>query len=124
MLDIARAVSNMDKLREMGVGLAIDDFGTGFSSLNYLKKLPIGKIKIDKSFVKGIVSDAGDQAIVSAVIAMGKNLKLYIVAEGVEKQEQLEFLKSKQCDAVQGFLFSEPMPAKRFNSLLLTDAAA
>jgi len=122
MLDIARAVSNMDKLREMGVGIAIDDFGTGFSSLNYLKKLPIGKIKIDKSFVKGVVSEPGDQAIVSAVIAMGKNLKLYIVAEGVEKKEQLEFLRAKKCDAVQGFLFSEPMPAKRFNTLLSTAA--
>lgn len=120
MYNIERALSNMDKLREMGVGLAIDDFGTGFSSLNYLKKLPIKKIKIDKSFVKGVVSDDGDQAIVSAVIAMGKNLKLYIVAEGVEKREQLEFFKSKHCDAVQGFYFSEPLPAKRFNTLLPT----
>ena len=122
MHDIARAVSNMDRLRDMGVGLAIDDFGTGFSSLDYLKKLPIGKIKIDKSFIKGVVSDAGDQAIVSAVIAMGKNLNLYIVAEGVEMQEQLDFLKSKGCDAVQGFLLSEPLPAKRFNGLLLRAA--
>jgi EAL domain-containing protein (putative c-di-GMP-specific phosphodiesterase class I) len=123
MRDIERAISNMDRLREMGVGLAIDDFGSGFSSLNYLKKLPIGKIKIDKSFVKGVVTDAGDQAIVSAVIAMGKNLNLCVVAEGVEMQEQLDFLKTKRCDAVQGFLFSEPLPAKRFDSLLLRTAS-
>ena len=123
MLDVERALANMEKLREIGVGLALDDFGTGFSSLNYLKKLPIKKIKIDKSFIKGVVSEAGDQAIVSAVIAMGKNLHLYIVAEGVEKQEQLEFLKSKQCDAVQGFLFSEPLPARRFDTLLSTAPA-
>jgi diguanylate cyclase (GGDEF)-like protein/PAS domain S-box-containing protein len=118
MRDTKLVADNLARLKEMGVGLAIDDFGTGFSSLSYLRKLPITKLKIDKSFVRGIASETGDQIIVSAVIAMGKSLGLHTVAEGVENKAQLAFLQSKQCDAVQGFLFNEPLPPRRFIDIL------
>ncbi len=118
MRDINRTVPNLAGLHKIGLGLSIDDFGTGYSSLNYLKRLPVHKLKIDKSFIMGIAEDKDDQAIVKAVIAMGHTLNLTVIAEGVETPEQLSFLKSSDCDEMQGYLFSEPLPANGIKKLL------
>ncbi|MEW5747083.1 MAG: EAL domain-containing protein [Nitrospirota bacterium] len=117
MSDIELAVPNLKGLYEMGVDLSIDDFGTGYSSLNYLKRFPVHKLKIDQSFIRGIPSDADDQAIVNAVIAMGHNLRLKVIAEGVETEDQLSFLRFHDCDEMQGYLFSEPLPPERIEAL-------
>ncbi len=108
----------LQKLKAMGISLAIDDFGTGYSSLSYLNRFPIDTLKIDQSFVRDIATNADDAAIVSAVIAMGKNLKQRVIAEGVETREQLAFLTSQQCDEGQGYLFSYPVSAGDFARLL------
>jgi diguanylate cyclase (GGDEF)-like protein/PAS domain S-box-containing protein len=118
MRHLEQAIPNMTKLTEMGVGISIDNFGTGYSSLNYLKKLPIRKLKIDKSFIQGIATGSADKAIIGAVTAMARDLKLRVIAVGVETEEQLEFLKSTGCQEVQGFLFSRPLPAEEFRGLI------
>jgi len=97
-----------------GVGLAIDDFGTGYSNLNYLKDLPITQIKIDISFIRNLVGDAGDRVIVKAIVDLARSLRLRVVAEGVETAEQLEILQEYGCTDVQGFLFSRPLPSEEF----------
>ncbi len=108
----------LNQLSSMGVHISIDDFGTGFSSLGSLKDLPVDTIKIDKSFIRDIVIDPNAKAIVKAIIAMGYNLKMKVLAEGVENEEQLLFLKSNYCEEVQGFFFSPPVPADEFSILL------
>ena len=118
MRNLEQAIPNMTKLTEMGVGISIDNFGTGYSSLNYLKKLPIRKLKIDKSFIQGIATGSADKAIIGAVTAMARDLKLRVIAVGVETEEQLEFLKSTGCQEVQGFLLSRPLPAEEFRGLI------
>jgi EAL domain-containing protein (putative c-di-GMP-specific phosphodiesterase class I) len=111
MQNVELTLAVLRQLREIGVGVVLDDFGTGHSSLSYLKLLPITKVKIDRSFVRDVPHDAGDAAIVSAVIVMAKTLKIKVVAEGVETPEQLAYLKGLGCDEIQGYLFSRPMPA-------------
>ena len=106
------------ELKELGVLLAIDDFGTGYSALNSLKHLPINRLKVDQSFVKHLPGDADDAAITSAIIAMGSALGLTVLAEGVERENQLEFLQARSCTEAQGYLFSEPVPEAEFRRLL------
>jgi EAL domain-containing protein (putative c-di-GMP-specific phosphodiesterase class I) len=97
------------ELKEMGLKLAIDDFGTGYSSLSYLKELPVSKLKIDRSFIRGVAMDADDAAITTAIINMAHNLNLQVIAEGVENGSQFSFLQQNRCDAIQGFYFSTPL---------------
>ena len=112
---------SLEEIRDLGVGIALDDFGVGFSSLSYLRRFPIGCVKIDRSFVCGIPENRGDEALTAAVIAMAHSLDLRVVAEGVETLSQAEFLRSHGCDELQGFLFSGPLPAEEFESLLERD---
>jgi diguanylate cyclase (GGDEF)-like protein len=112
-------LSSMNLLKNLGVSLVIDDFGTGYSSLGYLKRFPVNKIKIDKSFVRDINVDEDDGAIIQAIIAMAQKLKLRVVAEGVETIDQLAFLKSHHCDEIQGFYFSPPVPSEQLEKILL-----
>ena len=102
----------LDQLKKLGVTLAMDDFGTGYSSLSYLKKFPIDIIKIDRSFIHEIPDNQDDMEITSAVIAMAHNLKLKVVAEGIETAAQLGFLRRQQCDVGQGYLFDRPIPGR------------
>jgi predicted signal transduction protein with EAL and GGDEF domain/CheY-like chemotaxis protein len=111
-------------LKEFGFSLAMDDFGTGYCSLNYLKRFPLDTLKIDRSFVADIGTDSGDAAIVRAVIALGHDLNLEIVAEGVATLEQLRFLRAEGCDTVQGYLMSPPVPARGFATLLRESTSA
>jgi diguanylate cyclase (GGDEF)-like protein/PAS domain S-box-containing protein len=110
-----------NKFKEKGIKISIDDFGTGYSSLSYLKKFPIEKLKIDRSFIKDITSDPDDAAIVEAIVGVAKALKLKVVAEGVENEDQLGFLKDHGCDAWQGFCFCRPAPAEEFTEILLNN---
>jgi diguanylate cyclase (GGDEF)-like protein len=112
----------LGELREMGIQVSIDDFGSGHSSLNYLKRLPIDGVKIDQSFVRDLATDPNDAAIVGSVVAMAHELNLKVVAEGVETQQQLAFLKDRRCDVVQGTLFSEPVPADAIGQMIALGA--
>jgi diguanylate cyclase (GGDEF)-like protein len=114
----AATVSQLRKLKDLGVSIAIDDFGMGYSALGYLRRFPVDAIKIDRSFVGAISDSSDDAAFVSAVIAMARRLRLTVVAEGVETPEQLAFLKENSCDLAQGFLFSKPLPPEEFRAFL------
>jgi len=105
-----KAIETLQRLKALGVRIAIDDFGTGFSSLNYLKRLPIDKVKIDRSFVQEIISDRHDAAITQGIISMAHHLRLKVIAEGVETEPQFAFLKKSHCDEYQGYYFAKPMP--------------
>ena len=109
----------LQSLRDMGCRISIDDFGTGQSSLDYLKRFPADRIKIDQSFVRNIGVDPDDEAIVHGTISMAHELKMEVVAEGVEEENHLEFLIKHGCDQLQGFLFCRPLPADSFSRLLL-----
>lgn len=121
MDNVQHAQQTLQKLREMGINVAIDDFGTGYSSLSHLKYFVIDKLKIDRSFIRDVTRDNRDAAVVGATIAMAKLLNASVVAEGVETQEQLEFLRKRQCDIAQGFLLSEPLEAQKAGALLMVD---
>ncbi len=118
MQDAEGAIATLRALKDMGVKLSIDDFGTGYSSLTYLKRFPLHTLKIDRSFVKDIPYDADDAAITAAIIAMAHNLRLTVVAEGVEDAHQLEFLREQRCDMMQGYYFSKPLSVSEFSALL------
>ena len=118
MRDLAQSVGKMGELKAMGVALSIDDFGTGYSSLSALKTFPISTLKIDKSFVSDLADNAGDQAIALAVISLGHRLNLRVLAEGVETEQQRRFLIENDCDEMQGYLFSRPLPAFELAELL------
>jgi EAL domain-containing protein (putative c-di-GMP-specific phosphodiesterase class I) len=118
MQNAAAAVKTLNELDAMGVVLSIDDFGTGYSSLSYLKRFPIDCLKIDKSFVNDVTTNPDDAAIASAIITMARSLGMKVVAEGVETEGQLRFLRARGCDAVQGYYFSRPVPAEAFLGLL------
>ena len=121
MRDLARSVDKMREIEAMGVSLSIDDFGTGYSSLSALKSFPISRLKIDKSFVADLAHDSDDQAIAMAVISLGHKLDLRVIAEGVETEQQREFLRANDCDEMQGYLFSRPVPAHEIARLLADD---
>ena len=117
MQDPEFASGVLSRLKSMGIKISIDDFGTGFSSLASLKRLPIDALKIDRSFVRDITSDTDDAALVMAIITLAHNLRLKVIAEGVETEDQLKFLQLLRCDEIQGFLFSKPLPADLLASL-------
>lgn len=115
MLDI------LHKLKKIGIDISIDDFGTGYSSLSYLKQLPLNTLKIDRSFIIDITSNSDSANIAKSIIALAHNMKMKVVAEGVETKAQLDFLRKCQCDSMQGFYFSKPVPSKEFHTLLQQD---
>ncbi len=119
MSDVEEAVAKLDALRALGVALAVDDFGTGYSSLAYLKRLPLDKLKIDQSFIRGMGPGSNDEAIVTATIAMAQSLGLKTHAEGVETEQQLGILRELGCNAYQGYIVSRPVPAEEFVALPL-----
>jgi EAL domain-containing protein (putative c-di-GMP-specific phosphodiesterase class I) len=118
MGDAEKYVSMLRDLKRIGVQLAVDDFGTGYSSLSYLKRFPVDHLKIDRAFIKDIATDPDDGAIVQTIIALGHKLGMRIVAEGVENEEQREYLHRSRCDEMQGFYYSKPVPATEFAALL------
>lgn len=124
MLHAKSTISVLKELKSIGVRLSLDDFGTGYSSLGYLKWFSIDSIKIDQSFVRTITDDASndsdDSALVSTMIAMARSLKKNVVAEGVETEEQMNFLRAEGCNEAQGYYFSKPVPAANFAKLLET----
>lgn len=117
MKDTALAVSTLEKLSAIGIKISIDDFGTGFSSLNYLKNLPIDFLKIDQTFIKDF-AEPTSAAITKTIVTLAQSLGMKTIAEGVETEAQKEFLKELQCDEAQGYLFSKPLPAKQATKFL------
>jgi EAL domain-containing protein (putative c-di-GMP-specific phosphodiesterase class I) len=121
--DTEMALETLRALKRIGVKLSIDDFGTGYSSLAYVKRLAVDKLKIDRSFIRELAESAEDAAIVRAIIQLGHTLELEVIAEGVETDAQLQFLKENGCDQVQGYLISHPVAPQRFLELLGRGAA-
>lgn len=118
MEDTEAKIKLIETLRNMGIRIAIDDFGTGYSSLSYLHRFQITCLKIDQSFIRGLETNAKNEAIVSTMLDIGRNLNLKVTAEGVETKEQLKFLQNKKCDTIQGFLYSKPVPSEEFENML------
>jgi EAL domain-containing protein (putative c-di-GMP-specific phosphodiesterase class I) len=124
MADVKHSIASLEKIRAMGVTIAIDDFGTGFSSLSYLSKLPVDTLKIDRSFVIDMTTGHQGMSLVSTIINLAHSLKLKVVAEGVETEEQSRLLRLLTCDEMQGFLFSKPVPAEIFETRFLAPPPA
>lgn len=116
--DIELLIKKLNTLKELGVSISIDDFGTGYSSLSYLKRFPIDELKIDRSFIVDIPADTEDNSIVQAIISLAQNLRLKVVAEGVERSEQLKFLNNIGCDCIQGYYYSKPLSSEEFEQYL------
>jgi EAL domain-containing protein (putative c-di-GMP-specific phosphodiesterase class I) len=116
MTESERNLADIQRLKELGVGLALDDFGTGYSSLSYLHRLPLDKLKIDRSFVRDMIDDAADMAITRAIVGLGKTLGLRVIAEGVEHVEELKALRGLGCDEVQGYLMAKPLSGHEFKA--------
>jgi sensor c-di-GMP phosphodiesterase-like protein len=114
MDNIQESIITLDNLKELGLKLAIDDFGTGYSSLSYLKRFPIDKLKIDKSFVDELPKSSKDAAIAKTIIKLAKGLEMKVIAEGVEKKEQNDFLKTEKCDEVQGWFYGKALRENDF----------
>jgi EAL domain-containing protein (putative c-di-GMP-specific phosphodiesterase class I) len=119
VLDMEDIVQKMESLKRLGVGFSLDDFGTGYSSLNYLKRLPLDQLKIDKSFVHDVLTDHNDASIARMIITLGNSLGFAVIAEGVETQEQCAFLMQNDCHLFQGYLFSKPVPLEQFTAYFL-----
>jgi len=120
--NIEEVITKMNELKSHGLRFSLDDFGTGYSSLSYLKRLPLDQLKIDRSFVRDILEDVGSSAIAKSVISLGQAMGLNVIAEGVETEEQREFLSGLGCNSFQGYLFSRPVPAADFQQLWLDSA--
>ncbi len=118
MRNVSETITALNNFKEMGICISVDDFGTGYSSLNYLKRFPLDTLKIDRTFVKDIPGNEDDVTITTAIIVMAKSLGLDVVAEGVETEDQLEFLRQQGCNKAQGYLFSEPLPADKMADML------
>jgi diguanylate cyclase len=121
MADPVHARAVLDRLRELGVSLALDDFGTGHSSLSYLKEMPVSELKLDRSFVSGIVGDERDAAIVEATVSLARTLGLRVVGEGVEDAETVALLAELGCNEAQGYYFAKPLPADELAEWLRAD---
>lgn len=119
MHDIDEVIVQLQQLSNLGVAISIDDFGTGFSSLSYVKRLPVDRLKIDQSFIRDVVSDTSDRAIVAAIVTLAHSLRMEVVAEGVETVEQLEYVRGAGCDAVQGYYCGRPMAATHFKDFIV-----
>jgi len=118
MHNVEETITALNRLQSMGLQLSVDDFGTGYSSLSYLKRFPLNALKIDRSFIQDVPDDPDDTAITKAIIAMAHGLNLRVIAEGVETERQLAYLRKQGCDEIQGFLFGKPLPAENFTRLL------
>jgi EAL domain-containing protein (putative c-di-GMP-specific phosphodiesterase class I) len=123
IVDLARAAEALAEIRLLGVGISLDDFGTAYSSLSWLRELPIDKVKIDRSFVAGIATDAGDLAIVKSIVDLAKAFNRDIVAEGVETAEQLRMVSALGVDHAQGYLFAKPQPIEKIDVRALRELA-
>ena len=122
MQDLDQAVATMEKLRDLSVRLSIEDFGTGYSSLTALRRFPVHRLKIDRSFIQHVATSESDTALASAMIWLGQRLKLRVIAEGVETDEQIRFLKENNCDEMQGYYFSRPLAARDLEPILRSAA--
>jgi EAL domain-containing protein (putative c-di-GMP-specific phosphodiesterase class I) len=118
MKDIEQTISLLTQLKDIGVELAIDDFGTGYSSLSYLKRFPVHRLKVDRSFVMNITESAGDASITSTIIQLGHSIGLNVIAEGVETEGQIDFLAEHGCDEFQGYYFSKPLTPGDFKTFV------
>jgi EAL domain-containing protein (putative c-di-GMP-specific phosphodiesterase class I) len=117
--DVNDIISKMTALKAAGIRISLDDFGTGYSSLTYLKKLPLDQLKVDQSFVREMLSSSQDEAIVRTVVSLAQHMELEVIAEGVETEEQRQFLQSIGCFSIQGYLLSRPLSIQDFNAFLL-----
>jgi len=114
IMEAQKDLETIISLKALGISLSVDDFGTGYSNLSYLRHFPISSLKIDQSFVSHIVTEPDDEAVVRTIINLAHSLRLTVIAEGVETKEQMEILHTHGCDQIQGFYFSEPIPADEF----------